>query len=467
MNSVTQAVLRSELVELCCAVAFLITGFTACAIAAIRQRAGVRVFLWLGVWSGSYGLMHLLGSQLFLSALPPQLQEAPRYINTILSYIMVVIASFAWLDLIVGVLRKLMLVLVGAAVVTAILGIGYFLATGVGDKFINFNNLIAVSLLAFLMVAVSSKRFFQRYLLLPNRTVLVLGTYAFALEALAANLLRPLGSHTPLLLDHLGFAVLLSAFGYSALRMVLSNEHRLLAIESELSVAREIQTSILPTKVPELSGIQIAAVYKPAASVAGDFYEFLPVDSTHAGIFVADVCGHGVPAALIASMLKVAVQSASPCADKPGEFLATMNRTLSEPLRGQLVSAAYLWIDAASRKACYSAAGHPPLLHWQGHRMETIESNGLLFGVLPDAAYPQTEIPLDSTQRLLLYTDGVSEPENDKGEEFGAVRLPQLLSSNGGSSACDVANRIVGELPLWHSTAHQQDDMTLVVVDVL
>ena len=91
--------------------------------------------------------------------------------------------------------------------------------------------------------------------------------------------------------------------------MVLTNERRLLEIQAELDVARQIQTSILPTDVPELRGLRISATYRPMASVAGDFYEFLPVDREHAGFLIADVCGHGVPAALIASMLKVAARS--------------------------------------------------------------------------------------------------------------------------------------------------------------
>jgi len=100
-------------------------------------------------------------------------------------------------------------------------------------------------------------------------------------------------------------------------------------------------------------------------AVAGDFYWFIAVDPTRAGFLVADVSGHGVPAALIASMIKVAMQSVVPCADDPGAVLRGLERALSGQLRGQYVSAAYLWLDTESRKALYSAAGHPPLLRWR------------------------------------------------------------------------------------------------------
>ncbi len=118
-------------------------------------------------------------------------------------------------------------------------------------------------------------------------------------------------------------------------------------------------------------------------AVAGDFYEFIAVDENRTGILVADVSGHGVPAALIAAMIKVAMQSVMHCAHDPGEVLRELNRILSPQLRAQLVSAAYLWLDTENRVGSYSAAGHPPLLHWREGKLERIESNGVLFGVLP------------------------------------------------------------------------------------
>ena len=134
-------------------------------------------------------------------------------------------------------------------------------------------------------------------------------------------------------------------------------------------------------------------------------------------------------AALIASMLKVAVQSVAACAEDPGEFLGTLNRVLSEPLRGQLVSASYLWIDMDARKALYSAAGHPPMLRCN-KGIEHIESNGLLFGISPDVEYPVRQLSLCPGDRLLLYTDGMTEPENTAGQAFGDFQLQRVLAHN-------------------------------------
>ena len=147
------------------------------------------------------------------------------------------------------------------------------------------------------------------YLVLPGRGVLAVGTFAFLVEALYSSLSRPLGFQSLRILDHLGFAILLFSFGYVALRLVFANERRLLSIENELAIAREIQTSILPGSIPAVDNLRISTAYRPMTAVAGDFYDFIPVDQKRIGILVADVSGHGVPAALIASMIKVAAQS--------------------------------------------------------------------------------------------------------------------------------------------------------------
>jgi sigma-B regulation protein RsbU (phosphoserine phosphatase) len=247
--------------------------------------------------------------------------------------------------------------------------------------------------------------------------------------------------------------------------MVLTNEHRLLEIEAELEVARQIQASILPAKVPDVRDLRISATYLPMASVAGDFYEFVSVDHERAGFLVADVCGHGVPAALIASMLKVAVQSVAACAEDPGKFLGALNRVLTDPLRGQLVSASYLWVDMTARKALYSAAGHPPLLRCN-KGIERIESNGLLFGISPDAEYPVRQLSLCPGDRLFLYTDGVTEPENSVGEAFGDCQLERVLAHNSAETASNISRRIMTEIQAWQHTPEPQDDITLIVIDV-
>src|ERR1700747_2636908 len=104
------------------------------------------------------------------------------------------------------------------------------------------------------------------------------------------------------------------------------------------------------------------------AAVPVDFYDFIPVDEKRMGILVADVSGHGVPAALIASMIKIAMQSAVSAAGSPSQVLGQLNRILTPELKGRLTSAAYLWLDTRLGYVRYSAAGHPPLLHWKARQ---------------------------------------------------------------------------------------------------
>ena len=210
------------------------------------------------------------------------------------------------------------------------------------------------------------------------------------MEVLYTNLGTVLHYRPLPLVDWLGFAVLLFSLGYVALEIVFTNERRLLSIEAELETARQIQSSILPAGVPELENLRIAASYYPMTAVAGDFYQFVQSDNNHLGILVADVSGHGIPAALISSMIKVAMKSVAVFAHDPAQVLGGLNRILSSEAHGQFASAAYVWIDTEIGNALYSAAGHPPLLCWRNTtgEMQRIESNGLLFGIEPDSEYP-------------------------------------------------------------------------------
>src|SRR5260370_23974341 len=129
-----------------------------------------------------------------------------------------------------------------------------------------------------------------------------------------------------------------------------------------MEAARRIQSAILPRRVPQVDGLDIAVSYLPMTSVAGDFYDFLIVDEHRLGILVADVAGHGVPAALIASMVKVAITAQAAHAHDPGLVLSGLNQVLCSQMSGQFVTAAYVFVDSSARVARYAAAGHPPLL---------------------------------------------------------------------------------------------------------
>lgn len=202
--------------------------------------------------------------------------------------------------------------------------------------------------------------------------------------------------------------------------------------------------------------------------VGGDFYDFLVVDESHLGILVADVSGHGIPAAIIASMVKVAVASQREHASDPARVLAGMNDALGGRMKGQFVTAAYLYLDAAGNRIRYSAAGHPPLLRWTagGTAVESIQQNGLALGFSARPAYLNLDADLQRGSRFLLYTDGLLEAHNEALEEFGAARLNQVISGDQDPGEC--VDRTLDAVAQW--AGHQrgrtpEDDLTIIAIE--
>jgi sigma-B regulation protein RsbU (phosphoserine phosphatase) len=195
-----------------------------------------------------------------------------------------------------------------------------------------------------------------------------------------------------------GLFVLICCLGYAATRRVIANEKQLVSLDQEMRAASQIQSSILPRENPEVGNFRFAARYAPMTAVAGDFYDFLPVRPDCLGIVVADVAGHGVPAALVASMVKVAVSGQTGVGAEPGRVITGLNSTLCSHAQGQYATAVYVVLDQTRRMGCYSAAGHPPLLLWRRAEGKLVELNesGLLLGVRPREQYAQTEFSLEA-----------------------------------------------------------------------
>src|SRR3954451_483379 len=212
---------------------------------------------------------------------------------------------------------------------------------------------------------------------------------------------------------------------------------QLFTIQKELETARQIQLSILPHQIPQIQGLDIAARYIPMTSVAGDFYDFLVVDDQRIGILVADVSGHGMPAALIASMLKIALAAQGSTARDPARVLSGLNEALCGKFQGHYITAAYALIDTAKHTICYAGAGHPPLLLMDQSTGTTrqVAENGLFLGYFPQATYSSVEVPFNEGDWGILYTDGIVETTNTSEEEFGTDRFQLFLEKHHDLSA--------------------------------
>jgi len=244
---------------------------------------------------------------------------------------------------------------------------------------------------------------------------------------------------------------------------------QLLTMQKELETARQIQLSILPAEVPKMEGLDIAARYLPMSSVAGDFYDFIVVDEKHLGILVADVSGHGMPAALIASMLKIALAAQVTHAADPAQVLLGLNQALCGKFQHHFVTAAYLFVDMQKQTLSYAGAGHPPLLLWSRSSggVRAVVENGLFLGKFPQATYSSVELPLRAGDWGLLYTDGIPETTNHSEIEFGTERFKQFLETNESTSADHFADRLLEELSQWSardSGDDLDDDITLVAI---
>jgi sigma-B regulation protein RsbU (phosphoserine phosphatase) len=463
------AALRVEIAYIILGTLFVFFGFAALAIAAIRERREVLILVWLGIWSAMYGFNLLITrSPSLRQALPQILQGSIPFAKDAFGFLLLVAALLAWSELTVGRIRTFTQLMVFPSAALAVAGMGLLIAHRSADRLVSYNNLLAVVAAVVLTTVVLVPKLSARYMTYQSR-VLAICALLFTLDALYTNVAGVL--HRPTVAPFWGdlvFAAFLLAFAYVVARKVFASEQRLLSIEKELEIARQIQASILPTSVPEIDHLSIVASYHPMAAVGGDFYEFLPIDRNRAGFLVADVSGHGIPAALIASMIKIGVQSTVSCAADPGEVLRRLNQLLSGQLRGVLLSAAYLWVDTEGRTALYSAAGHPPLLRGRESGMERIESNGLLMGVFADSAYPVRQMDLRVGDRFLLCTDGVFESENAAGVAFGDCRLQEVIRDHEGRSAADLSAQLLCEIRRWQPpSTEQQDDITLMVIDVV
>jgi|GEM_PF-2122400 len=236
-------------------------------------------------------------------------------------------------------------------------------------------------------------------------------------------------------------------------------------LQRELSVAQKIQQALLPVKYPQFEGIKIAARYHPMAEVGGDFYDFVE----HAdgfGVLIADVSGHGIPAALIASMVKMAFSLNRELAANPGKMLTALNQVLCEKVDNHFVTASYYFVDFKAHEIRHANAGHPPLflIDRNTKSISDIKTRGGFLGVFPEITHVEGADALKPGLRLLQVTDGVLESRSKAGAEFGIVKLKEIIADSLAHETEATADLIMQELRT-HNPAYFDDDVTFVLID--
>jgi sigma-B regulation protein RsbU (phosphoserine phosphatase) len=230
--------------------------------------------------------------------------------------------------------------------------------------------------------------------------------------------------------------------------------------------ARQIQRALLPSVMPTLQGCTVAARWTPAAGIGGDCYDVLRFSDTRVALSIADVVGKGLPAALLMSNLQAAVRAFATPTAEPHDVCSSVNRLLCRNIAsGKFVTFCYTVIDLDKGVISYANAGHnPPIIVRADGTVEQLATTGLVLGVSSDWTYTTGTTPFRPGDRLICYTDGMTEARSRSDEEFGEDRLAALASQSRGHSVESLADSLIGAVTAWVD-GPAQDDATLIVVE--
>jgi sigma-B regulation protein RsbU (phosphoserine phosphatase) len=238
--------------------------------------------------------------------------------------------------------------------------------------------------------------------------------------------------------------------------------------EHEIAEARAIQEGFLPKEIPQMAGYEIASAWQSARVVGGDYFDVLPFEPETFGLCIADVAGKGLPAAMLMSNLQAAVRGLASPEVSPDHLCARLNALLCRNMASdRFVTFFYAQLEGASRRLRYTSAGHnPPFVLHQDGSHERLDEGGGVLGVFVNQTFHVGLAQLQPGDRVVLYTDGVTEASNGADEEFGEERLLQVLQENRGSTAQELQKRILHAASDF-SGGMWRDDATLLVVTVL
>jgi serine phosphatase RsbU (regulator of sigma subunit) len=250
-------------------------------------------------------------------------------------------------------------------------------------------------------------------------------------------------------------------------------EERLARSNAELAIAAEIQSSFLPATIPQLAGFELAAKSVMAREVGGDFFDAVPLEvirigQDRLGLLIADVSGKGVPAALFMALSRIVVRvNATWHHQKPADAIRDANAVIARDAKGGMfVTLFYGVLDAHEHSLTYVNAGHnPPLVYRAADgSFSELAGTGIAIGAVPDADYGAGSVVLEPGDVAVLYTDGITEAENDAAEFYGEDRLREAIAESSTLPAGEIVDAILASVQAFSGAVPQSDDITLMVV---
>jgi phosphoserine phosphatase RsbU/P len=238
-------------------------------------------------------------------------------------------------------------------------------------------------------------------------------------------------------------------------------------LERELEIARQIQNSILPQEMPSAAGYQFGALMKPARAVGGDFFDFIPLAGGKWGVVIGDVSDKGTPAALFMALTYSLLRAIARRTENPAHTLREVNEHLLEiNSSGMFVTLVYGILDPASREFAYARAGHthPLILYPDGTHILLPKKPGQPLGLFDEPLLDEQAIQLPYGGCVLMYSDGLSETENQQGEVYEENRLIQFINEHSSLNAQDLCNQIYEDVSSFAGKTNPHDDFTVVAV---
>jgi sigma-B regulation protein RsbU (phosphoserine phosphatase) len=254
------------------------------------------------------------------------------------------------------------------------------------------------------------------------------------------------------------------AIANAKLHARLIEQHKL---DRELEIARSIQMNLLPKSYPQIAHYEVAAMSLPAKKVGGDYYDFLDVAENKIGFIIADVSGKGVAAAILAATLRASIQINVPAfGAEVARIVSQMNEiTCRDSMNNMFATMVYGVFDTTTGTFEYANAGHcRPLIFESGGKIQSLEKGGCFLGLAPNIEYETEKVTLKPGDTMVLYTDGVTDTMNSKGELYGLDRLTECVKKNLGSPALELRDAIYEDVLKHRGGAEQFDDFTLLLI---